>query len=500
MKVSFVIVIASLMGFAAGQNQINQTRSNQSRVDYIRLLGKEKPDASLLRDLMDAISAKDQSVRLEALRVWQLVGKDYYQLISSNLQTREDNQAHQNWQQQLISKIEPRPDDSVEVTKESVRTMCGMGRTAESICPPMFRCGLRGGKSLSDLVTEKLTVWGHLHPDHLAELLEDTNPDVVLNAWQGLETARQKEQLTHATVMINRSDWQSRAVGAYMISGAWPEKAVDLLVPMLDDADKKVHMTAHANIFFSMSDQQAFDILANNLLSINLRKMAVEHLRIKPSSRKEQLLRKLIYSPEEPIRIEAVAAFFVNDEKKDPVLLLKLQSDPSKVIHKMALEIGARAEMTELLPFVKDGLLSSDPERRGLALWAAGKVPNGGDLSREMVRAVELGIDFNYTTYPAFDDPRFKGLLEYCLNSKIAQVRNLVQLRYEHELTGPFPKDIILRLANDEDPFVSESMIEKLAKIPDSWAHEALLDFAKSKDLSKQRAAIRALGTGEKSK
>ena len=179
------------------------------------------------------------------------------------------------------------------------------------------------------------------------QLLDDKDPNVVLNAWQVLDAVHRKGQLSRAKSFINGSDMLFKAIGATMISSTWREKGVDLLWPLLDDPEYKVRSTASLHVIISMSGQQAIDISTNKACSIKLRELAVRMVGTIHNERNNKLVRQLIDAPEPEIRAEAIFMYFLDREKRDPDLLLKLQSDPSKLVRDQALKIAVRAERSK---------------------------------------------------------------------------------------------------------------------------------------------------------
>ncbi|MEI8281916.1 MAG: HEAT repeat domain-containing protein [Armatimonadota bacterium] len=318
MKVGLVVIVGTVVSLAFSQAQI---RTNQARVDYIHFLGEQKPDRTTLQDLMDAIDDRDPDVRMEALQVWQKAGHEYFRLDLFKSNTGSDinfqYSERQNWLRQLLVKIEPKSSDSPLVTKQALRTLCSLGRTAVSICPPYPTCGMSRGKPFG---TEVLTQLAKDHATTFVELLDDKDPNVVLNAWQVLDADHRKNLLPKAISFVRGSDDLFKAIGAAMISMNWREKGVELLSPLLDDPEYKVRSTASLHVIVSMSDQQAIDISTNKACSIKLRELAIRSLGSVRNERNNKLVRQLIDAPEPEIRAEAIYMYFLDREKRDPDL------------------------------------------------------------------------------------------------------------------------------------------------------------------------------------
>ena len=306
MKLGIISVAMAAVSIATAQ------QSNSARIDYIRLLATSPADLSTMPYLIDALADKHPFVRLEALTTWIQVGAKIYSLSSKT-----------TYVTQLIENIRPKENDNQQVKLQALRTLSAMGKPVKSICPIYYHCGLGMTRSLSYNASAQLRIDAVRYPTLTAELLADSNPDIVFNAIKVLGMEFNKTQLNQAKTWLSNPNRYFRVIGAYIIFDAFPESTATLLTPLLDDADQDVQRTVRDFILLSLDAKQIVELSqADSGAPSAVRRIAIDRFYSLPLEKSIPLLRQLINDSDPKVRAKA-SSVLKDLEKKSDIALLK---------------------------------------------------------------------------------------------------------------------------------------------------------------------------------
>ena len=305
MKLGIIFIAMAAVSIATAQ------QANSARIDYIRLLATSPADLSTMPYLIDSLADKDPLVRHEALKTWSQVGAKLYALSSKTA-----------FINQLIENVRPKESDSEQVKLQALRTLCGMGRSVKSICPIYYTCGFGIARSLSYNVNAQLRIDATKYPKLTAELLADSNPDVVFNAVSSLGKEFNKTQLNQAKTWLLSPNRYFRVIGALIIFQAFPDSTAALLAPLLDDVDKDVQRTIGDFITINLNAKQIIELSqAQSGASSLLRRIAIDRFYSLPLEKSIPLLRQLINDSDPKVRAESSSVLKYLEKKSDIALL-----------------------------------------------------------------------------------------------------------------------------------------------------------------------------------
>lgn len=495
MKVGTFLVVLACTSGAFAKEPLQTTDHIQRITD----LGKKPKSLARFDELMNALASDVPVVRVAALKVFAEVGTSYFYHYKSEVEDMEGDPQQSSMmdarqlQSFIMSRVNPRPTDSQLVRLEVIRTLCKLSDDVRSICPKMMPgCGLGTAFTLAKAADQSLAQQAKTNRQMVISLVSDADPDVVWGALQSLGKDFQKTQKARMQAFLLHPNKYFRAIGGCIASQVWPEETLRMVAPLLDDVDLDVRTTG--NYIIDFSQEQAFQIVLNTQLGPNVRRVAIDSLPKAKSAHKSQVLTQLL-GDSQPI-VRATALRHLCGDGAD--LAMRFLSDPSPEVQAAALGFAARHDFEGLQSIVKSGLTSDCPSLRNAALVVTADKTWGKELSPEIVRCVDLGVEYDWMAKPAFNDPSYSYLINECLESPNPNVRLLVAQYYAERAEAPLPFGTILRIARDPDAEVARIVFGCLAKISDSRAFDALVELAHSENAEISRSAMYALAASDK--
>lgn len=494
------IVIVGCLFCLGGAQNLGGAQTRNDVIDavkqYIAAIDRATEKAAKTPYLLP-LSSPDPRVRSTALDGWLAHSPDLAEA-TQDLIFNDYGVEIYGFQRALVKSVDHLVDDpDANIRLKALRELAMLGASAGQRVAYWADCGNRPEASLAYDAGQALERRWPSHRREILSLLSDTDPTVVGNVLALLPKSESSRKQQTIAQLFRAADPLRRRLALSFFVPHSDRELFEVVMPLLDDPDENVRDRARYDFSSQLKDPvAAFRNRAS--MTTSARGALADSIHRSLGKKGWPMLRALLGDTDGQVRASALSALSVDvDETKTEVTndeLLALMADPSTAVRAVALDKLNRRHVSNLLPYVKDGLVSADSELRNVALQCVDQ-SQYVTLEAEIVRAVELGVAESYHISEFWTIPEHRQKLSGWLESRNAHVREEAAFGISSaKLVDEYLPNLI-KLTHDAESAVVIQAIRALADSKSPSAIQALEEVAQGASAEIVIEVLHALGS-----